>query len=187
MWLLCTRVNTRENTKTCIHSRRYEYSTQWNALFCIILLYKMLEVHVFFKLCRYCNCNEDKCQTRRRGVFGWGERKLATFSGMINSASGEPRQNRKLSEATRHQSWTVAPLRRDPITDSQQPQLPRHAVFLQAELDDSATDTLIFGCFVFFWFFPPWKREKRCKRSEKGQLLPASEQNVSHLSSRAHR
>lgn len=31
------------------HSRKHEYSLR-NALFCIILLYKMLEMHVFFKL-----------------------------------------------------------------------------------------------------------------------------------------
>lgn len=70
-WSLC------KHTHTCTHAHkhvftlnmRHEYSTQWNALFCIILLYKMLEVHVFFKLCRWCNCNGDKCvrEMGRRG------------------------------------------------------------------------------------------------------------------------
>lgn len=108
-----TQTHTHMHTHTLTHTRKlvltltqHEYSTQWNALFCIILLYKMLEVHVFFKLCRWCNCNGDNCvcQMRmkkmmmmmiRRRSFCKREKEVVNLSGLINVfLSGEFWQNR---------------------------------------------------------------------------------------------
>ena len=52
MWLRYTRAKIYTYARIDKNTPGHEYSTQRNALFCIILLYKMLEMHVcVFKLC----------------------------------------------------------------------------------------------------------------------------------------
>ena len=119
-----THTHTNKQTHTRKHvltlNTRHEYATQWNALFCIILLYKMLEVHVFFKLCRWCNCNGDKCvdvmmmmrRRRKKRSFWKREQEVVNLSGMVEFVSLESSDKTEpfVGSSTASKRRTVGPL-----------------------------------------------------------------------------